>query len=112
MWISSVYVTQHGSTPVAPWLEASCILEGSGQGGWYCRVHRDLWQIAWRCWELGREPGSSGAEGEMCPRLPAQLVSSSKLVLFFFPALLWFSLKPSHCWFNRQQLPAVCSRGR
>lgn len=113
MWISPVYITQHGSIPVAPWLEASCILEGSGQGCWYCRVHGDWQQIAWHCWELGTEPGSSGAEGEeMCPRLPAQLVSSLKLVLFSFPALLWFFLKPAHCWFSSQQLPAVCSHGR
>lgn len=42
MRISSVYITPHGSIPVAPWQEASCILEGSGQGGWYCRVHGDF----------------------------------------------------------------------
>lgn len=90
----SAYVAHQGSIPVAPWLEASCALEGSGQGGWYCRVHRDLWQFAWHCWKLGTEPGSSEAEGEeMCPRLPAQMVPSLKLVLLF-PALLWFSLKP------------------
>lgn len=56
-------------------------------------MHRDSWQIAWHCWELGTEPGSRGAEGEeMYPRLSAQLVSSFEFILFSFPALLWFSL--------------------
>lgn len=89
MWIFSVLIAQHSSIPMAQWPGSSCISEGSGQGG---RMHRDSWQIAWHCWELGTEPGSSGAEAEMCPRLSAQLVSSFQLILFSFPALLWFSL--------------------
>lgn len=93
MWIFSEYKAQHSSIPVAQWPGSSCISEGSGQGGWCCRMHRDSWQIAWHCWELGTEPGNSGAEGEeMCPRLPAQLVSSFEFSLFSFAALLWFSL--------------------
>lgn len=76
MWILSVYIAQHSSILVAQWPGISCVSEGSGQGGWCCRLHRDSWQIAWHCWELGTEPGSSGAQGEMCPRLSAQLVSS------------------------------------
>lgn len=96
----------------APWLEASCAPEGSGHGGCYHRVRGDWWQIASRCWELGTEPGSSEAEGEeVRPRLPAQLVSALKLILFSFPAMFWVCCESPWLLIQPPAAPALRSHG-
>lgn len=94
VWISSEHRAQHPRGT-----GSSCVPEGSGQGGCCCRMHEHWWHTAWHCWELGTEPGSSRAQAEMCPRLPAQLVPSFEFILFSFPALLWFfsGSAPSSC---------------
>jgi len=91
---------------------------GTPAGGQLCFGGlRAGWLVLQGAWGLvadrlaPRGAGRSEAGGEeMCPRLPAQLVSSSNLILFF-PALLWIAPKPSHCSFNSQRLPAVRSHG-
>ena len=84
MRISSGCVTGHGSIPVAPRLEASCVSEGSGRGGWCCRVHGDSWQIAWHRGELGavRQEEKRCVPGSLPSWCLHQISSSSSLPCF------------------------------
>lgn len=104
MWISSAYITHHGSIPVAPCLGGQLYFGGLGAGWLVLQGARGLAAVclaplgtghrAWEQWGRGRgdvsqAPCPAGVFIEACPLLlpcPALVFSETTLLLVQRPA--------------------------